>query len=238
MRRRHFAVARHQDHDGRCVFGKKEYWDDLYGGNVDESSAGYRPADSYSWYCGHDELAPFWRALVPDRASRVVVAGVGNDATPAALYDDGWTNMVAYDYSRRGVDRARTLFGRGRDGIDLRVADARDLPLDDASVDATLDKGTLDAIYIAGQGAFRDAVREMGRVTAAGGVVVCVSSVVPPEELLGAFAAPLWGNVHDGTLAFAPDGEATIDLGAELFSWKRTAVPHCGAPVAVDDGAS
>ena len=86
------------------------------------------------------------------------------------------------------------------------------------------DKGTLDAIFITGKDIFREAVREMGRVTAAGGCVVSISRVIDPEVLFAAFDNPLWENVHDGGLAFAPDGEATIDLGAGLYSWRRTAI--------------
>mmetsp|Transcript_1918 Transcript_1918/g.4466 ORF Transcript_1918/g.4466 Transcript_1918/m.4466 type:complete len:412 (-) Transcript_1918:428-1663(-) len=184
-----------------------------------------RPSESYSWYCGWDELAPFWTMLVPDTSSRVVIAGIGNDPSPVQMYDAGWTNMMAYDYSRRGVDRARELFAPSRDGVELLTADATDLPLETSSVDATLDKGTLDAIFITGEEIFRRSVREMGRVTAEGGRVVSVSTVVNPDVLLGEFDTVYWENVHDGSLAFAEDGEATIDLGAELYSWKRTGVP-------------
>ena len=169
--------------------------------------------------------------LVPNEKSRVVIAGIGNDPTPMGMYDAGWTTMMAYDYSQRGVDRAKELFGTtgtgssSRDTVDLVVADATDLPLETASVDATLDKGTLGAIYITGKDIFRDSVREMGRVTATGGCVVSISTVIGPADLLGEFDNPFWENVHDGSLAFAPDGEATIDLGADFYSWKRTAVP-------------
>lgn len=236
----------HQDEDGNCVFGKKEYWDEMYGGDGDVDDAkstslisttiaivDRRPSIAYSWYCGWDELQPFWKMLVPDEKSRVVIAGIGNDPTPVGMYDAGWTTMMAYDYSQRGVDRAKELFGTTgtgsssrRDTVDLVMADATDLPLETASVDATLDKGTLDAIYITGKEIFRDSVKEMGRVTATGGCVVSISRVIGPDDLLGEFDNPLWENVHDGSLAFAPDGEATIDLGAEFYSWKRTAVQY------------
>jgi len=238
--------AIHQDEEGNCVFGKKEYWDEIYSGttgvNGDDTinnndgsitttttvivaPEDRRPSESYSWYCGWDELAPFWTMLVPDTSSRVVIAGIGNDPSPVQMYDAGWTNMMAYDYSRRGVDRARELFAPSRDGVELLTADATDLPLETSSVDATLDKGTLDAIFITGEEIFRRSVREMGRVTAEGGRVVSVSTVVNPDVLLGEFDTVYWENVHDGSLAFAEDGEATIDLGAELYSWKRTGVP-------------
>jgi hypothetical protein len=105
-----------------------------------------------------------------------------------------------------------------------------------------LDKGTLDAIYITGLDALQDAVQELGRVTAPHGVVVCISRVILPHFLVGGknrnddnnkneefvvFAPPLWEVIHDGSLAFAePNGEATIDLGADLYSFRRTPVPY------------
>jgi hypothetical protein len=204
----------HINEDGKCIFGTKSYWDSMYQGTGD------RPAESYSWYCGWEELAPFWKMLVPSTTAHVLVAGIGNDPTPVQLYDHGWTNLTAFDYSNAAVRRATQLFGPTRH-VNLFTADARDLPLADASVDAILDKGTLDAIAIAG--ALDAAVHELTRVTAVGGVVVCISRVISPEELWEVFDASLWERIHDGSLAFAPDGEATIDLGAELYSWRRRA---------------
>mmetsp|Transcript_13068 Transcript_13068/g.21626 ORF Transcript_13068/g.21626 Transcript_13068/m.21626 type:complete len:271 (+) Transcript_13068:180-992(+) len=214
----------HQDEDGTCVYGLKSYWDDMYqGDNSNSDSSDQLPAELYSWYCGWDELAPFWTMLVPDPTARVLVAGIGNDPTPIEMYDAGWnTSMTAFDYSEAGVARASQLFGVSRtQNVQLLTADARNLPLPDASIDATLDKGTLDAIYITGKDVFHDSVTELARVTAEQGVVVCVSRVIMPNELMAAFDARLWEVIHDGELAFAPDGEATIDLGAELYSWRR-----------------
>jgi hypothetical protein len=215
-------ASTHQDADGKCIFGKKSYWDSMYQGCAVDN----RPSDLYSWYCGWDELAPFWSMLVPDRNSaRVLIAGIGNDPAPIHMYDAGWScNMIAFDYSDSGVKRARTLFGDDRMNVTCITADARDLPLADGSIDATLDKGTLDAIYITGMDLFNESIKELGRVTAKEGMVVSISNVIYAEDLIDAFDSPLWECIHDGTLAFAPDGEATIDLGAELYSWKRTHV--------------
>jgi len=225
--------------DGKCVFGRKSYWDGMYNGEDGDgsnSSSGGNfegPAEAYSWYCQYEELAPFWKMLVPSTNARVLIAGIGNDPAPIDMYDDGWTDMIAFDYSEAGVRRAKTLFGSSRldsSNADktggsgtarLLVADARDLPIPSSSIDATLDKGTLDAIHITGKEIFQDSVRELSRVTAEDGVVVCISRVIPPEDLFEAFTSELWEMTHDGSLAFAPDGEATIDLGAELYSWKR-----------------
>ena len=85
----------------------------------------------------------------------------------------------------------------------------------------------LRSIYITGKEIFRDSVSEMGWFTAiTGGCAVSISKVIGPDNFPGEFDNPFWENVHDGSLAFAPDGEATIDLGAEFYSWKRTAVQY------------
>lgn len=34
------------------------------------------PSDVYSWYCRWEELQPFWKMLVPNEKSRVVIAGI------------------------------------------------------------------------------------------------------------------------------------------------------------------
>jgi len=183
-------------------------------------------------------MAPFWKELVPlmprpenDEEEQhviphVLIAGMGNDPTPVYLFDEGYTNMTAFDYSRAGVERAKELFGPrcSVDGVTVLEADACDLhAIETASVDATLDKGTLDAIFITDTSNFRQAVRELTRVTRPeGGIVVCISNVVYESDLLQTFESDMWENIHDGSLAFAPDGEATIDLGADLYSWRRT----------------
>lgn len=200
---------------GKCKYGIKEYWDNMYEGTGD------RPSDSYSWYCGWEELGPFWKELVPDQNAHVLIAGIGNDPTPISLYEQGWKTITAFDYSQAGVERAKSLFGANEKDVTFVNADARDLPLPDGSINAILDKGTLDAIYITSEGAFEEAVEEFTRVMEPGGVMVCVSNVILPELLLSSFQSSSWESIHDGGLAFTSDGEATIDLGADLYSWRR-----------------
>jgi hypothetical protein len=257
--------------DGKCKFGTKEYWDSMYTEGTDGEEDEDRPPDdassssycySYSWYCTWNELAPFWNELVllndssdddyydddydnpksPPSSVRVLIPGIGNDPTPVEMFDAGFTDMIAFDYSEAAVERAKALFDTRRrrststtstistfvlSPPTLLCADATQLPLADASIDATLDKGTLDAIWIASPTLFHDAVRELGRVTAVGGIVMCISKVVDPDAWGEAFSSKYWETIHDGGLAFAPDGEATIDLGANLYSFRRTAkVPY------------
>ena len=291
--------------DGKCKFGTKEYWDAMYSTTDNATDNGddddnHLPSDKYSWYCGWTELKPFWDMLITPLLStstddedtdeddavkkkkrnkheiKVLIAGIGNDITPIQMYDDGWTNMIAFDYSESGVGRAKELFGptrlliqeqtaanddddtssdvtstadtttinndangRGGEGgtAKLIIADCRSLPIPNGHIHAILDKGTLDAIYITGPDVFHDSVKELTRVTArkngGGGMIICVSNVIPQEVMLDAFGNSQqsgdgeeeecydWEVIHDGGLAFANGGEATIDLGANLYSFRR-----------------
>ena len=208
--------------EGKCKFGTREYWDAMYTGKGD------RPASSYSWYCQWPELEPFFKELVPDKSARILVPGIGNDPTPVEMYDAGYNDMIAFDYVEAAVDRAKIQFGPDRKNVRIMVADATSLPLPNGSVDATLDKGTLDAIRIADRYLYDKSVQELSRVTAEGGVVVCVSRVIEAEEWLEAFSPPTWETIHNGELAFTENGEATIDLGADLYSFRRTGTQHHG----------
>ena len=82
----------------------------MYNGNMNDpstSSDGTNTnedglsAEEYSWYCGYTELKPFWDMLVGSSVTKsqksVLIAGIGNDITPIQMYDDGWTNMIAFE---------------------------------------------------------------------------------------------------------------------------------------------
>ena len=200
-------------------FGTKEYWDGMYSGSGVACTVDGLSAEQYSWYCGWAELEPFWRELVPETQARVLVPGVGNDNTVAGLYDAGWKCVTAFDYSADAVERAATLFD-GRE-IELCCADARELPWDDASFDAVLDKGALDAIGIFGRDALSAATAELERAVVAGGVVVSISRALEPTTLTDAFAPERWEPLRDGGLHVCESGEVSLDLAAGLFAWRR-----------------
>ena len=206
-------------------FGEREFWRDVYRGDTDI------PADGYAWYCGWTELAPFWKELVP-READVLVPGVGNDPTAVALHDAGWTKLTCFDYAQEAVERASAMFGSerlagdGDSGVRVLEADATALPRGwDDAFGAVFDKGTLDALAIAG-GAPRlaCAAAELTRVVRAHGVVVCLSRAAEPGDLLASFDVQHWECLRDGALCFAPEGESSTDLGgAQLFAWRRRA---------------
>ena len=200
-------------------FGTKEYWDGMYTGDGAACTADSLPSEQYSWYCGWAEIEPFWRELVPSCAARVLMPGVGSDATVRDLYDAGWRDVAAFDYSAAGVERAAALYGDRR--IDLRCCDATQLPYESSSFDAVLDKGTLDAIGIASTEALHASALELGRTVVAGGIVVSVSRALEARVMLGAFDTLQWELLRDGEIHVAETGEVTTDLAASLYAWRR-----------------
>ena len=200
------ATEDSDDSDARSQFGTKLYWDEMYAGRGDFDS------EEYCWYYGWDRIGPIWDDVAPEKTARVLLPGVGNDPTVRALYEKGWTNLYAFDYSEEAVNRQRELTW----DLDLEceVGDARDLALDDDSFDAAFEKGALDAMYLAGDGNFEAAVRELGRVLKPGGVLVSVSGVVPPDVRAAALTTDAgWDWLRDGG----------ADLQAGCFAFRRRA---------------
>jgi SAM-dependent methyltransferase len=208
-------------------FGRKEYWNDFY-----------KNTDSFSWYSGWEDLAPFVEELLlvamstdhAKESASILVPGVGNDPLLVDMYDAGYENLVAFDYAPEGVECAKQLLGENRK-VEVMVADARDLPLDSDSFDAILEKGTLDSIYLSG-GFDKDkakeylemAVDELARVTRPGGIFIsitaaCVDAV--QAAMTTKLSASGWTEIRDGDFYMTEEGYATNNIDGTLLAWRR-----------------
>ncbi len=223
-------------------FGRMKYWNEVY-----------EKEDQFSWYSEWSDIAPFFMELVPLectidgtlRMTRVLLPGIGNDSSMVEMYDAGYKAMTAFDYAPEGVACAERFFGDTRlcqrrmvhhtrlgneeEGVDLRVADARDLPYKDDSFDAVLEKGTLDAIYLSG-GADKDmamkhlsmAISELARVTSKGGIVMSITAACA-DSIQEAFSKNdhIWQVLRDGNFYLTDDGYSSNNVDATIFAWKR-----------------
>ena len=180
--------------DARSPFGTKEYWDETYLGRGDFC------AEEYSWYYGFEVMKQYVSEMIPDKSSRILLPGIGNDSMAADLIDCGYTNLVAFDYSEHAIERQHDLLWDVPSGVtvELLQLDARNLPTEWAgSFDAVIEKGALDAIYLSGSDNEEAAVEEITRVLRPGGIVISVSGVVPAERRRELFADYEW--IRDGT---------------------------------------
>lgn len=232
--------------DSNVQFGRKSYWEDHYrqeSKNVSEGNGSLsktlKSENGFAWYSGWVDIQPFWFELVPNKKSRILVPGIGNDFAMVGMYDAGWNNFSAFDYSSEGVMRATELFGTKRlqssplSSVELRVADARNLPCyPDDSFDAVIDKGTYDAIFLAG-GSNKEigydqlvmCVSELSRIVCPGGIVLSLTAVAT-DEIHRAFSEfpEDWIELFDTRekVHMTEDGYASINVDATMLAWKRS----------------
>lgn len=220
------AVVDIDESNARSVFGTKEYWDDVYLGRGDF------PADEYSWYYGWDVVGKHVREFLPlqknkssaNTATNTVVAvprllipGIGNDVSILInLYNAGYTNLVAQDYSQHAVERQLDLLSSydlldvvpndhnndssSSSGVQIVQGDVTQLPTSwTNSFDAIFEKGLLDAVYLSGGDNVHKAVENLQRVLKPKGLLFSISGVVP-EELRRTHLFPTsdWEWLRDG----------------------------------------
>ena len=215
-------------------FGRMTYWDESYRDSLvgsDEDST-----ETFSWYCGWEELEPFFTELIPQQTNpSVLVPGIGNDACILDMFNAGYHRLTAFDYAPEGVECAKRMFGTEKIQLieDLRVADARDLPYDDDMYDAVLDKGTLDSIYLSG-GHDKElarkhlgmAVSELSRVLKVGGIIfsvtaACVDAVQLSFDEYNNEQKACWRQIRDGSLYMTEDGYTSNNVDATMLVWQR-----------------
>lgn len=241
LSRRHRKAASTTDlEEPDNQFGRLSYWDESYRDalsedNDDDASDDTKDTETFSWYCNWEELEPFFTELVPLESNpSVLVPGIGNDYTIRDMFDAGYHNLTAFDYAPEGVECAKRMFGQQRLVLmeDVRVADARDLPYNDASYDAVLDKGTLDSIYLSG-GQDKDlarkhlgmAVSELARGVKVGGIVfsvtaACVDAVQASFDECNVKLG-CWEQIRDGSLYMTDDGYTSNNVDATMLVWKK-----------------
>jgi SAM-dependent methyltransferase len=206
------------DSNAQSQFGTKIYWDDMYSGMGDFSS------EEYSWYFGWGEIKSYFTEYAPlplkkrntkQQEPKILIPGIGNDSILLDLYNYGYKNITAFDYSESAIERQKDLLSynnQAMNDIKLQVCDARTLEDEwEQSFDLIFEKGALDAIYLSGDGFINMAVDELTRVIKVGGVFMSVSGVVPEELRRELFPTAKWDWLRDGSL----------DLKAGCFVWRR-----------------
>ena len=123
-----------------------------------------------AWGRRYREEAGLWRGRarpLPElpRGSRVLDAGCGNGKGLLAMAERGW-RVTGVDFSDEAVRLCETALGRRGLSAELLVADATELPFDDATFDAVVATHLLGHLLEAGR---RKAAAELARVAMPGG---------------------------------------------------------------------
>lgn len=125
---------------GSEPYTRKDYWEHRFSRE-----------DSYEWLCRYALVKDLVNALVPDRASRILVVGSGNSSLPLEMSDDGYTDILSTDYSEAVIERMSARAASSHPSVRWAVADMTNLAgLGDGSFDVVIDKAAMDAIIADG----------------------------------------------------------------------------------------
>jgi len=121
------------------------YWDEHY--------SQPQSAQTHEWYRSFDDLEPFFERNLftspghtPQNDTLVMHLGSGGSTIPVDLAARGYIRQLCVDFSPTVVEQMRNR-DAATEGIEWRLMDVRDMKgVENASVDAAFDKGTLDSM--------------------------------------------------------------------------------------------
>ncbi|OCH91499.1 S-adenosyl-L-methionine-dependent methyltransferase [Obba rivulosa] len=122
-------------------YGTKEYWDQRYSQESDDSS--------FDWFKSYGEVADMIRELIPNKSARILMLGCGNSKLSEDMYDDGYKNIVNIDYSSIVIEKMKQRNEHSRPEMEWHEMDIRQLTFDSETFDVAIDKGTMDAMMTA-----------------------------------------------------------------------------------------
>ncbi|KAM3876089.1 eEF1A lysine and N-terminal methyltransferase [Diretmus argenteus] len=147
-------------------FSSAEYWERFFK---------KRGEKAFEWYGDYNKLCGVLHKYIKPK-DKVLVVGCGNSELSEQMFDVGYKHLTNIDISETVVTHMNQRNAERRPGLSFQQVDATQTPYEDASYQATLDKGTLDAMASEEEGALaRRMLTEVGRVLSVGGRYVCVT---------------------------------------------------------------
>uniref|UniRef100_UPI003AAE08DF eEF1A lysine and N-terminal methyltransferase isoform X2 n=1 Tax=Centroberyx gerrardi TaxID=166262 RepID=UPI003AAE08DF len=136
-------------------FSSAEYWERFFK---------KRGEKAFEWYGDYNKLCGVLHKYIKPQ-DKVLVVGCGNSELSEQMYDVGYKHLTNIDISETVVTHMNQRNAERRPGLTFHQVDATQTPYEEASYQATLDKGTLDAMASEEEGALaRRMLTEVGRV--------------------------------------------------------------------------
>ena len=183
-------------------YGKAAYWDRRY-----QRSGGDA---TFEWFQSYATLQSILQAELR-RSDRILDLGCGTSSLSQDMHADGFESIVGVDISATCIAQMKRRCA-DKPGLSWHVMDCTNLSgLDDASFDAVLDKGTLDALSCGSRSSFDKAAvamcAEITRVTRCDRAVYVVISMNAPSDIalfLTTLRAAGWSEHPTRTLPAQP----------------------------------
>jgi len=123
------------------------YWEELY------ALPGNSGVQDFQWEWQGINLeavrATLAQRVPAARINHVLVLGCGDSRLPQELFDAGW-RVTALDQSKVVIDSRMAYSPEGQSELTWVTADAANMPLETASIDAAIDLGLLDSLETLG----------------------------------------------------------------------------------------
>uniref|UniRef100_A0A8C2XRC9 eEF1A lysine and N-terminal methyltransferase n=1 Tax=Cyclopterus lumpus TaxID=8103 RepID=A0A8C2XRC9_CYCLU len=149
-------------------FSSAEYWERFFK---------KRGEKAFEWYGDYNKLCGVLHKYIKVQ-DKVLVVGCGNSELSEQMYDVGYKRLTNIDISETVVTHMNQRNAERRPGLTFQQVDATQTPYEEASYQAALDKGTLDAVASEEEGPaflFFFSSLQVGRVLGVGGRYVCVT---------------------------------------------------------------
>ena len=210
------------DADAKSQFGTKEYWDEQYQGRGDFPMDEYQWYFGFERYGKFVETyAPSKdeEILIPGIGNDPILLDLiqkGYTKLTATDYSEfaierqkDFLTHQRYQFtthldpakdetSTEQSDGNKNVGNEQEQSIKLLEMDARNMPFHWAQkFDAIVEKGSLDAIFLSGDGNVELAAKEFERILKPGGILISVSGVVPPDLRKEIFREWTW--IRDGS---------------------------------------
>eukprot|EP01103_Thecamoeba_quadrilineata_P015572 TRINITY_DN4964_c0_g1_i2.p1 TRINITY_DN4964_c0_g1~~TRINITY_DN4964_c0_g1_i2.p1 ORF type:complete len:184 (+),score=18.34 TRINITY_DN4964_c0_g1_i2:174-725(+) len=112
-------------------YSNPQFWDERY----------RRDPEPFEWYQQYSGLKHILTKHIP-KPSRILMVGCGNSGLSFDMIKDGYSEVVNIDISAIVIEEMR----KRHPNMIFEVQNVCNLPYEDKSFDAAIDKGTLDAL--------------------------------------------------------------------------------------------
>jgi len=152
-------------------YGKPSYWDARY----------LKEPETFDWYQNYCKLKPIINQYIPNKSSRILMVGCGNSNMSYEMWVDGYTEMLNIDISPVVID----MMNANHPNLKWETADICTVDYPSESFDASIDKGTLDAI-LCGEGSVEKSFQLLSnicRMLKPGGIHIMITYGQPHSRM-------------------------------------------------------
>mmetsp|Transcript_13545 Transcript_13545/g.17839 ORF Transcript_13545/g.17839 Transcript_13545/m.17839 type:complete len:227 (+) Transcript_13545:98-778(+) len=191
-------------------FASIKYWEEFYAREDDARSK------SFEWFLQYNTIEPIIISKLPQKCS-VLHIGCGTSNVGVNLAKQGF-KVKEVDASKNAIKRCKELHSENLGQAEFFVAKAQELPFESCSIDAAIDKGTLDALLCGYEEDAHMMLADVHRILKKNGVYIQITTEAPElrKELFENAATSFHKPYQWGSISFT---EVSSELNDDDYSY-------------------